>query len=332
MDSGFYSFTDAFQKASCRQKKDYTDDDHKKAALDQVRRQFRSFLDALSIEYTSLKSPEHLSNFRDAKNSKVDDVAAEYIAHCKTVTYSFNSDGFNLAVDFICNWTEPEYKAMRRRNFCIEGKKKYQKIISAVKSNMAALGYTEEIIFQQECMFWHNIASHSSYDVLDFLDISTLLGRRGKLQEISKSSSASEVDDLIYVNNLVCQDYVKFQKKWLIRIEKALQYRRDFASKSLDDPDLDEFIKLISTNLCSDSHDNDPISRLDLRSQKKIDDAEVECFHKTMNLIYTVANCGSIPEFEAPIGSKELYDRIIEEELQENRESLKADDKLPHNE
>ena len=209
MNSDFYSFADAFEEASSRQGKKYSDNDSKKAALDQVRRQFRSFLAALSIEYSSLKHPKQLSNFRDEEDSNRDDVVAEYITHCKNVAYSFNSDGFIFAVDFICNWKNREFKRMRKRKFFLEEKAKYQEIISAIKSNMDALGYSSEKIFQQECMFWHNIASHSSYNVLDFLDISTLLGRRGKLREISNSLSGTEEDDLIYVNNLVCQDYIK---------------------------------------------------------------------------------------------------------------------------
>ena len=320
MDSGFYSFVNAFKEASRRQKKEYSEYDNEKATMDYIRRQFRSFLAALSIEYTSLKKPEQLLDSHDTEEpqeeekAEKDDVVVEYVTHCKNAEYSFNSDGFNLAVDFICNWKKPQYKRMRRCNFSIEEKDKYQMIISAIKSNMADLGYAREKIFDQECMFWHNIASHSSYGVLDFLDISTLLGRDGKLREMSKSLSVCEINDLIYVNGLVCQAYNQFQEKWLIRIEKALQYRREFASKSLDDPDLDDFIELISTNLCSDSQDDDPISRLDLRSQKKIDDAEIECLRNGIDLIQAVLNCSSIPNFETPIGSKELYDRIIEEE------------------
>lgn len=315
VNGDFYSFTDAFEEASSRQEKKYSDNDSKKAALDQVRRQFRSFLAALSIEYSSLKHPKQLSNFRDAEDSKKDDVVAEYITHCKNVAYSFNSDGFNFAVDFICNWKKREFKRMRRRKFFIEEKTKYQEIISAIKSNMNALGYSSEVIFQQECMFWHNIASYSSYGVLDFLDISVLLGKNGKLREISNSLSGTEVDDLIYVNNLVCQDYIKFQEKWLRRIEKALQYRCAFASKISSDPDMEDFLKLISTSLCSGSYDDDSFSSLDLKSQEKLDAAEIESLHKGMNLILTIANCINTPKLEKPIGSEELYDQILEEEL-----------------
>ena len=321
MNSDFYSFADAFEEASSRQGKKYSDNDSKKAALDQVRRQFRSFLAALSIEYSSLKHPKQLSNFRDEEDSNRDDVVAEYITHCKNVAYSFNSDGFIFAVDFICNWKNREFKRMRKRKFFLEEKAKYQEIISAIKSNMDALGYSSEKIFQQECMFWHNIASHSSYNVLDFLDISTLLGRRGKLREISNSLSGTEEDDLIYVNNLVCQDYIKFQEKWLLRIEKALQYRCDFANKVSSGPDVEDFLKLISTGLCSGSLDDDFFSSIDLKSQEKLDAAEIEFLHERMDLILTVANCINTPKLEKPIGSEELYDQILEEELLQTEKS-----------
>lgn len=329
MNGSFYSFVDAFKEASRRQGEKYFVSDNEKMTLDYVRRQFRRFLDALSIEYSSLKDPEQISNFRDAEDSKEGGIIAQYIAHCKNVAYSFNDDGFNFAVDFICNWKNPEYKMMRRREFFVEGKAKYQKIISAIKSNMAALGYTSETIFQQECMFWRNIAHHSSYDILDFLDISALLGRDGKLREMSKLLSPFEVDDFIYANNLVCQDYIKFQEKWLIRIEKALQYRRDFASKSLNDPDMDDFLGLLAANLCSSSYGDGSFSSLDLKSQKQMDDVEKEFLCNNMSLILTVANCDNIPKLQEPIKSKELFDQIIEKELRANQENLKADDKLP---
>ena len=55
MKNDFQSFAEAFAEASKKQNKEYAEFDNKKAMLDQVRRQFRSFLDALSIEYTSFK-------------------------------------------------------------------------------------------------------------------------------------------------------------------------------------------------------------------------------------------------------------------------------------
>lgn len=332
MDCAFYTFADAFKEASRRQGIEYSDFDNEKAKMDYVRRQFRSFLAALSIEYTNFKRPEQISDFRypegyeNGNNTGEDDIRDEYIAHCKNVEYSFNCDGVNFVVDFICDWKKPEYKRMRRGNFSIDGKKQYRKIISAVKSNMAALGYTKEIIFHQECGFWHNIVNHSAYSILDYLEIGTLLEQNGKLQEIAKSLSALETDDLIYVNNLVCQDYFQFQEKWLNRIEKALQYRRDFESKSVFDPDLEDFLKLIRTNLSPDSHDNDPNPCLDLRSQKKIDDEEKDYIDKVLILLLIIVNGINIPEFESPIGSKALYDQIIEETLLTSQESLKADD------
>lgn len=65
MKNDVQSFAEAFAEASKKQSKEYAEFDNKKAMLDQVRRQFRSFLDALSIEYTSFKNPNDTSGFAE---------------------------------------------------------------------------------------------------------------------------------------------------------------------------------------------------------------------------------------------------------------------------
>jgi len=235
MRNNFYSFSDAFREANRKQKIEYFTSEQEQAQLTATRRQFRSFLIALDIEYGLLKDPEEKSKFDNSKEKsesrgkkrkkdktgkdKIEEKAkkeqrsiySEYVDFQKNVPYSFNTEGFNLAVNFICNWKNAEYKKMRKRKFSVENRSKYKEIISAVKSNMAALDYSQEIIFEQECAFWHNIAQNSRSSVLDFLDIGTLF--KNDVQNLPRQLSSKEEEDLVYLNNMLCHYYELFQQK-----------------------------------------------------------------------------------------------------------------------
>lgn len=63
MRNNFYSFSDAFREANRKQKIEYFTSEQEQAQLTATRRQFRSFLIALDIEYGLLKDPEEKSKF-----------------------------------------------------------------------------------------------------------------------------------------------------------------------------------------------------------------------------------------------------------------------------
>ena len=153
MRNNFYSFSDAFREANRKQKIEYFTSEQEQAQLTATRRQFRSFLIALDIEYGLLKDPEEKSKFDNSKEKsesrgekrkkdktgkdKIEEKAkkeqrsiySEYVDFQKNVPYSFNTEGFNLAVNFICNWKNAEYKKMRKRKFSVENRSKYKENI-----------------------------------------------------------------------------------------------------------------------------------------------------------------------------------------------------------
>ena len=67
MRNNFYSFSDAFREANRKQKIEYFTSEQEQAQLTATRRQFRSFLIALDIEYGLLKDPEEKSKFDNSK-------------------------------------------------------------------------------------------------------------------------------------------------------------------------------------------------------------------------------------------------------------------------
>ena len=67
MRNNFYNFSDAFREANRKQKIEYFTSEQKQAQLTATRRQFRSFLIALDIEYGLLKDPEEKSKFDNSK-------------------------------------------------------------------------------------------------------------------------------------------------------------------------------------------------------------------------------------------------------------------------
>ena len=67
MRNNFYSFSDAFREANRKQKIEYFTSEQEQAQLTATRRQFRSFLIALYIEYGLLKDPEEKSKFDNSK-------------------------------------------------------------------------------------------------------------------------------------------------------------------------------------------------------------------------------------------------------------------------
>lgn len=321
MKNDFQSFAEAFAEASKKQNKEYAEFDNKKAMLDQVRRQFRSFLDALSIEYTSFKNPNDTSGFAEIvdkeKNPSRDkkiSLASEYIEYCKGVPYSFNEDGFNFVVDFICNWKSAEYKKMRRREFSIENKSVYQKIIAAVKANMKALDYSEDVILKQECKFWSNIAEYSQHDRIDFLNMTSLLWNDNPERKPMKLS-VQEEDDLTYVNDIICKDYAKFQEKWIERIDKMLQMRRhcsDAVSLSpIDEDYIEQFLNDISQIT---PPDDATASNLSLKSQKQADEIDAEILENISELVIRTIYCNKDIRLPKIIGSMELYQRLISDE------------------
>ena len=58
MRNNFYSFSDAFREANRKQKIEYFTSEQEQAQLTATRRQFRSFLIALDIEYAIVRTPE----------------------------------------------------------------------------------------------------------------------------------------------------------------------------------------------------------------------------------------------------------------------------------
>ena len=72
MRNNFYSFSDAFREANRKQKIEYFTSEQEQAQLTATRRQFRSFLIALDIEYGLLKDPEEECAFwhNIAQNSR----------------------------------------------------------------------------------------------------------------------------------------------------------------------------------------------------------------------------------------------------------------------
>ena len=70
MRNNFYSFSDAFREANRKQKIEYFTSEQEQAQLTATRRQFRSFLIALDIEYGLLKDPEEKSKFDNSKEKR----------------------------------------------------------------------------------------------------------------------------------------------------------------------------------------------------------------------------------------------------------------------
>ena len=351
MQKSFHSFAEAFEEASRKQGIEYFEPSLAKAMLDQVRRQFRLFLDALAIEYSALKAPKEIMGYseslkqkdkkeqarkekEDRKAKRRGDVLEEksdeedfsspnklpvidqYMNYCKNIPYSFNDDGFNMAVDFICNWKNSEYKYMRKCKFSIENKLKYQDIISAVKSNMLELGYSEDVIFMQECMFWHNIASHTKCSVIDFLDIKPLLWH-GKPEDLISNLSIAEEEDIIYVSSIICQDYLKFQEKWITRIEKMLQMRKHYEQSSIN-AEGEKLISAITQRIRSSSDsasgEDNAISRVDLKYQRLADERDVNALRTISDLVRSIVCSGAVPQLPDIPKSSELYKQVISQE------------------
>lgn len=351
MKKSFHSFAEAFEEASRKQGIEYFEPSLAKAMLDQVRRQFRLFLDALAIEYSALKAPKEITGYseylkqtdkkeqarkekenRQAKRrgdvleGKNDEknfspknkllVIDQYMNYCKNIPYSFNDDGFNMTVDFIWNWKNPEYKNMRKCKFSIENKLKYQDIISAVKSNMLELGYSEDEIFMQECIFWHNIASHTKCSVIDFLGIKPLLWHR-EPEELISNLSIAEEEDIIYVSNIICQDYLKFQEKWITRIEKMLQMRKYYEQSSINaegEKLISEITQRIRNSSGSTSGEDNAISRVDLKYQRLVDERDVNALRTISDLVFSIVYSGAIPQLPDIPKSSEIYKQVISQE------------------
>ena len=334
MRNNFYSFSDAFREANRKQKIEYFTSEQKQAQLTATRRQFRSFLIALDIEYGLLKDPEEKSKFDNSKEKseskgkkrkkdkrgrdKIEEkekkeqrsIYSEYVDFQKNVPYSFNTEGFNLAVHFICNWKDAEYKKMRKRKFSVENRSKYKEIISAVKSNMAALDYSQEIIFEQECAFWHNIAQNSHSSVLNFLDIGTLF--KNDVQNLPRQLSLKEEEDLIYLNNMICHYYELFQQKWSRRIERMLQERRRQAENVKLSQEAECFVGEISEKLLA-ADNSTQYSNLDLKSQKQQDTSETQLWEWLLALGTHLVDNNDVPPIPRIVSSQELYDSLFGE-------------------